>query len=77
LKFTEQRLLSRLLVKLISAKLIPVRLFKYSVRSQIEWPFETLHTGRRRDLSQEGAMKGDPLAMPRYSVTKSLLINSL
>ncbi|CAH3037214.1 unnamed protein product, partial [Porites lobata] len=76
LKFTEQRLLSRLLVKVRSAKLIPVRLFKYSVNSQIE-PFETLHTGRRRDLSQEGTTKGDPLVMPRYSVTKSLLINSL
>ena len=28
-------------------------------------------------MSQEGTTKGDPLAMPRYSVTKSLLINSL
>ena len=40
-------------------------------------PSRLSHTGRRRDLSQEGTTKGDPLAMPRYSVTKSLLINSL
>ena len=28
-------------------------------------------------MSQEGTTKGDPLVMPRYSVTKSVLINSL
>ena len=28
-------------------------------------------------MSQEGTTKDDPLVMPRYSVTKSVLINSL
>ena len=28
-------------------------------------------------MSQEGTTKGDPLVMPRYSVTKSVSINSL